>query len=137
MTKRLAAITGGGSGIGEAAARKLASDGFDIAVMDIDLAKAEAVARELTTLGHDALSVQVDVREPQSVLAAFAAIENWRKPADVLVSSAGVLRVAALLDCDLSDFRLTMDVNVIGTFLCAQRAGWSPKDMVVLSTWRR
>ncbi len=119
--RRVAAITGAGSGIGEATAHRLSADGFDVALLDIDPARAESVARTVTDLGGSALSVQVDVTSSESIEAAFASIEAWRKAPDVLVNSAGIMNVASVSQCSLADFKTVMDVNVTGTFLCAQR----------------
>lgn len=120
--RRVAAVTGAGSGIGEAAAHRLSMDGFDVAVLDINLARAETVARAVTDRNGSALPICVDVTKSESVEDAFAAIEAWRKAPDVLVNSAGIISIASVVDCALDDFKAVMDVNVTGTFLCAQRA---------------
>lgn len=120
--RRVAVITGGGSGIGEAAALRLSSDGFETAILDIDRTRAEVVAKKVSGSGGSALSVQVDVTSSESVEAAFAAVETWRGAAAVLVNSAGIMTVAAASECSAIDFRSVMDVNVTGTFLCSQRA---------------
>jgi NAD(P)-dependent dehydrogenase (short-subunit alcohol dehydrogenase family) len=120
--RRVAAITGGGSGIGEATAYRLSTDGFDVAILDISRARAEAVARKVMDRDGSALPVFVDVTDSDSVEAAFAAVEAWRKSPDVLVNSAGIMTVASVVDCALEDFRNVMDINVTGSFLCAQRA---------------
>ena len=120
--RRVAAITGAGSGIGEATAYRLSTDGFEIAVLDIDKARAETVARAIMDRKGSALAVQVDVARPDSVEDAFASIEAWRKAPDVLVNSAGILSISSIGDCTLADFKAAMDINVTGTFLCAQRA---------------
>jgi NAD(P)-dependent dehydrogenase (short-subunit alcohol dehydrogenase family) len=119
---RLAVITGGGSGIGEATAYRLSIDGFDVAILDIDKAKAETVARTVTDRNGSAFPAWVDVTNSRSIEDAFAAVETWRKVPDVLVNSAGIMRVSSVIDCTLIDFRTVMDVNVTGAFLCAQRA---------------
>lgn len=126
--RRLAVITGAGSGIGEATAYRLSTDGFDVAILDIDEAKAEAVARTVMDRNGSAFPVRVDVTNSESIEDAFAAIEAWRKAPDVLVNSAGIMRVASVVGCTLADFRTVMDVNVTGAFLCAQRAA---KGMLV------
>ena len=119
---RVAAITGAGSGIGEATAYKLSVDGFDVVILDIDMAKAESVAQNVIDRGGSALPLRVDVRSIESVEAAFEAIESWRKSPTVLVNSAGILKVVPVMDCTPVDFQTVMQVNVTGAFLCAQRA---------------
>ena len=126
--RRLAVITGAGSGIGEATAYRLSIDGFDVAILDIDKVKAETVARTVTDRNGSAFPVCVDVTNSGSIEDAFAAIEAWRKAPDVLVNSAGIMKVSSIVDCALTDFRTVMDVNVTGAFLCAQRAA---KGMLV------
>jgi hypothetical protein len=69
LAGRVAAVTGGGSGIGAALARACADAGMDVAVADIEAAKAEAVAGELRARGRRALAAVVDVRRPESVQA--------------------------------------------------------------------
>lgn len=119
---RVAAITGAGSGIGEATAYRLSADGFDVVILDIDRNRAEAVTRGVIDRNGSALPLCVDVTSRDSVEEAFAEIEAWRKAPDVLVNSAGIMTIASVIDCALTDFRTVMDVNVTGTFLCAQRA---------------
>lgn len=122
---RIAAITGGGSGIGEATACCLAEAGFEIALFDNDLSKARAVAQRISDRGGSALPVCVDVTDFDSVEQAFATVEKWRKPVDALINSAGIMKVASVLECRLDDFQTVMQVNVTGVFLCAQRAAKS------------
>ncbi len=125
QTRRIAAITGAGSGIGEATAYLLSNSGFDIAVLDIDLNKARVVAQRICDSGGSALPVWVDVTDFDSVEQAFATIESWRKPVDALINSAGIMKVASVLECRLADFQTVMKINVTGVFLCAQRAAKS------------
>ena len=120
--KRVAAITGAGSGIGEATAYRLSSDGFDVVLLDINPAKVEAVARTVNDRGGCALPLELDVTSSDSVEAAFGAIERWRKTPDVLVNSAGIMKVVSVMDCTPIDFQTVMQVNVTGSFLCSQRA---------------
>jgi len=120
--RRVAAITGGGSGIGEATSRRLSADGFDVAILDIDITRAESVVCDVIDLGGSALPIRVDVTSSESINLAFAAIHSWRKAPDVWVNSAGIINIAPVTQCSLDDFRNVMEVNVTGTFLCAQRA---------------
>jgi len=120
--RRVAAITGAGSGIGEATAHRLSAEGYDVAILDVDQARAERAARNNTDLSASALPIQVNVTSKESIDAAFLAIEGWRKAVDVLVNSAGIINVSSVTECSPDDFRRVMEVNVTGTFLCAQRA---------------
>ena len=122
QTQRIAAITGAGSGIGEATAYLLSNSGFDIAVLDIDMNKARVVAQRICDSGGSALPVSVDVTDSDSVEQAFATVESWRKPVDALINSAGIMKVASALECRLDDFQTVMQFNVTGVLLCAQRA---------------
>lgn len=121
---RIAAITGGGSGIGEAVVHRLAQAGCRVAILDIQIEKAKALAEQLNAQRADcALAVSLDVSDVQSVDAAFRAIEShWNAGVDVLVNSAGIMPVASVLECPPEMFRKAMDVNVVGTFACSQRA---------------
>lgn len=76
---RVAAITGAGSGIGEATAYKLAMDGFDVVILDIDMAKAETVAQNVIDRGGSALPLRVDVTRIESIEGAFGAIRKLAK----------------------------------------------------------
>ncbi|QNP50318.1 SDR family NAD(P)-dependent oxidoreductase [Diaphorobacter aerolatus] len=123
-TDKVAAITGGGSGIGAAVAEQLAQAGYRVAVLDIQIDNARAVAQRLHAQRPDgAVALAIDVSSPQSVDEAFGALEqHFGKAADVLVNSAGIMPVAAVMECSWEMFRKAMDVNVGGTFLCSQRA---------------
>ncbi|MPM91194.1 3-oxoacyl-[acyl-carrier-protein] reductase FabG [bioreactor metagenome] len=122
--QRVAAVTGGGSGIGAAVAAQLVAAGMRVAVLDIQIEQARAVAQALNAQRNgSALAVALDVTSETSVDAAFTALEQWAgRHAEVLVNSAGIMHVAPVLECRVEDFRRVMDVNVGGTFLCSQRA---------------
>lgn len=121
---RIAAVTGGGSGIGAEVAAQLHAQGHRVAVLDIQVDNARAVSEKLNAQRpSSAVAVSIDVSDPQSVDAAFGAIEqHWGTGTDVLVNSAGIMPVASVLECSYDMFRKAMDVNVGGTFLCSQRA---------------
>lgn len=111
-------ITGGASGLGLGAARRLVTGGGSVVVLDIDESAGLDVSREL---GESARFIPCDVRDPESVsVAVEGAVEAFDK-IDILVNAAGVApaqrlvgRDGQLFDLDL--FRFVIDVNLIGMF---------------------
>jgi len=122
---RVAVVTGGGSGIGEAAARRLAVAGYAVAVLDIDAAKAEKVAESIAADGGIAEAWLADVTDANTVEAAAAAIQSSLGAAiEILVNSAGVLQHATrVLDMSLADADRIMRINYLGTVACCQTFG--------------
>jgi NAD(P)-dependent dehydrogenase (short-subunit alcohol dehydrogenase family) len=124
---KLALITGGGSGIGEAVATAFAQAGA--AVVVADKANAKAVADKINASGGRALAVAMDVTDPESVDRAFTAAQRWHGQAvDILINSAGIMGVHPLLDYPPELFRTVLEVNVVGSFICAQRAAKGMAD---------
>ncbi len=110
MTARTVLVTGGGSGIGEAVARRAAQDGFRVVVADRDQAAAERVAGEVGG-------------EPWVVdLADTRALEDLRLECDVLVNNAGVQRVAPIHEQVPDDFRLIHRLMLESPFLLVRAA---------------
>ena len=104
-------VTGGASGIGAAAARRMTADGARVAILDIDTTKAEAVAREI-----DGRSFAADVRELAAVNAAMEAAASWLGGLDVLVNNAGVGNFQLLDDHAPEIWRKVLDVNLTGAY---------------------
>lgn len=107
MTQRVAVVTGASSGIGAAAARALAADGWHVVVGARRLDRLETLAAEI---GGTALAL--DVTDDASVQAFTAAIERC----DLLVNNAGgAVGTTPLAEADLDEWRWMYDVNVLGT----------------------
>jgi 2-hydroxycyclohexanecarboxyl-CoA dehydrogenase len=128
---RVAAVTGGASGIGEACCRHLAAAGHRVAVLDLDAGKAERVAKDLEAAGHTAVAVAVDVADRDAVHRAFDEVRAALGPTEILVTSAGLCLFTPLEDIRPDDFHRTMDVNLGGTLYAVQavipemvEAGW-------------
>ena len=115
---RVAVVTGSGSGLGAAAARRLAAEGAHVIVADIDDAAAEQVAREITDAGSDAESSVVDVTHEGEVAAMFEAIVEQHGRVDVLVCSAAVETRASAVETTDAMWRHVLDVNLKGPVLC-------------------
>jgi len=119
----IALVTGGGTGIGRAAALALAGAGFDVALAGRRLDPLEATAREIEALGRAALAVTCDVSDPAQVDALFAQVTARFGRLDLLFNNAGVGAPPVLLeDLPFEDWRKVVSVNLDGMFLCMQRA---------------
>jgi NAD(P)-dependent dehydrogenase (short-subunit alcohol dehydrogenase family) len=114
--KRVAVITGGSSGIGEATARRLAKDGCAIAVLDMNRTGGEAVAKSLSGRFYEC-----DVSDAKAVDATAARIEKDLGAADVLVTSAGLIPNAeSIMDMDMAAHDRMWQVNYNGTVHCCR-----------------
>jgi NAD(P)-dependent dehydrogenase (short-subunit alcohol dehydrogenase family) len=121
---RHAVITGGGGGIGGAAAIEMAALGAEVTVLDLQLDLAEGVVDRIRESGGTATPAQVDVSDPDAVVAAFAGLG---RPADILVNTAGVITYTTVLEQDIADLDRLLAINLRGTFLCLQEGA---KQMV-------
>jgi len=120
---RFALVTGGGRGIGRAAALALAGAGWHVAVAGRSAAPLAAVAREIERLGRRALAHACDVVDPASVDGLYASVEGAFGRLDLLFNNAGVSAPAVAFEAlTFEQWRAVVDVNLTGAFLCAQRA---------------
>ena len=110
---RAALVTGGGSGIGAAAARRLAAEGAQVIIGDVNLDGARAVAAEI-----DAVAIELDVTDVAGVHAAVAAASADVAPIDVLVNNAGTDRFGFFVDTDEELWDLVLGVNLKGVMAC-------------------
>ncbi|MDH4171967.1 MAG: SDR family NAD(P)-dependent oxidoreductase, partial [Acidimicrobiia bacterium] len=119
---RVAVVTGGGSGIGEAIAVRLARDGAAVGVLDLDADAANAVAGTITASGGRAVGVVVDVSDRSAVEAAFAAVRERLGPVAVLVNNAGRDGFRRFVNISEDEWNGIIAVNLTGTFHCTQVA---------------
>lgn len=109
-----AVVTGAGAGLGASIADRLASEGYAVALLDQDGDAASRRAEELT----GASAFQVDVSNPEQVADVFSRIGA----VDLLVNNAGIARFGPLLEQSPADMQAVINVNLMGTALCAQQA---------------
>jgi NAD(P)-dependent dehydrogenase (short-subunit alcohol dehydrogenase family) len=123
LTGRVAIVTGAGRGLGRAHALALARNGARVLINDLDGTAAEEVRREIEANGSEAFSSRANVQRSVEVEAMVAAaLERWGQ-VDILVNNAGILRDKTFAKLDLEDFRLVLDVHVMGSVNCT-RAIW-------------
>ncbi len=117
---KVALVTGAGSGIGRAIARRLAEEGCDVAIFDIDREGAEEVAGLVRDAGRRAVAEVADVSDLAQVNDSVGACLNALGKIDILVNNAGIARISTLLEMSPADWRDTFRVNVDGVFHCCK-----------------
>ncbi len=132
LKNRVAIVTGAGGGLGRAHALLLARRGARIVVNDLggavsgtggSLSAAESVANEIIAAGGEAIANGASVAEQGQVEAMVeAAMQRWGR-VDILVNNAGILRDKSFSKMDMADFRLVIDVHLMGAAYCT-KAVW-------------
>ncbi len=117
---RTAIVTGAARGIGAATARRLAKDGYAVAVVDLDESACEVVAASIREAGGSALGVGIDVTDGEQVAAGVARIADELGAPVVLVNNAGIIRDNLLFKMSESDWDSVINVHLRGAFLMAK-----------------
>ncbi len=120
---RIAIVTGAGAGLGRAHAHYLASKGAKVVVNDVSAEAAARVAAELVAEGFEALAIGASVTDEAQVEDMVRQTLNLWGGVDILVNNAGILRDKSFAKMSLDDFRLVMDVHVMGAAICT-KAVW-------------
>ncbi len=126
-------MTGGARGIGAATARRLARDGFSLAVIDLDEAACGPVVDEITGSGALAIAVGADVTSETEVTSAVQRIVRELGPPTVLVNNAGILRDNLLFRMTVDDWDSVMSVHLRGAFLMTREI----QSHMVAARWGR
>jgi NAD(P)-dependent dehydrogenase (short-subunit alcohol dehydrogenase family) len=122
-TDKFALITGGGLGVGKASALALARAGWNVALAGRRLDPLAAAAREIEAMGRRSFAHSCDVGDPDAVAALFAAVEKEFGRLDLLFNNAGVNAPGVPMeDLTYAQWKMVVDANLTGAFLCAQGA---------------
>ncbi|MGI6209252.1 MAG: sorbitol-6-phosphate dehydrogenase [Anaerolineae bacterium] len=124
-----AVVTGAAQGLGEAIARRLAREGANVILGDLNVARAEKAAREIERqYGTRAIAVHMDVTDENSVREVVNRAVSEFGRLDIMVSNAGILQAFDITDFPTDTWRKVIDVNLTGYFICAREAGRVMKD---------
>ena len=123
LTGRVAIVTGAGGGLGRAHAMYLACQGARVVVNDVTQDAAERVVSEIVAAGFEAVAIPASVTDAAAIAAMVRQThETWGR-LDILVNNAGILRDKSFAKMSLDDFRLVMEVHVMGAVVCT-KAVW-------------
>ena len=120
---RVAIVTGSGGGLGRAHVRYLARKGARVVVNDLSQETADAVAAEIVAAGGEVLAIAGSVTDERAVASLVErTVREWGR-VDILVNNAGILRDRSFAKMSLDDFRLVVDVHLMGAVICT-KAVW-------------
>ncbi len=122
LAGKVAIVTGGGSGIGEAIALRYAREGAKVAVVDMNEANAEKVAKAIARRGGQAVAIRADVTKSAEIAVMVEATVRRFKRLDVLVNNAGSRCVKPFLEHTEAEWDTMIAVNLSAPFLCAKAA---------------
>ncbi|OHY45159.1 sorbitol-6-phosphate dehydrogenase [Enterobacter roggenkampii] len=119
---QVAVVIGGGQTLGAYLCKGLAEAGYKVAVADLNVGNADAVAADINQAHGEgsASGFQVDATNEESVIALARAVDETFSGANLLVYSAGIAKAAPITQFALNDFNLSVQVNLVGYFLCAR-----------------
>lgn len=120
LSDKVAIVTGGARGIGRAISLRLAAEGADVAIVDVDLEGAKATAGEVEALGRRALPLKVDVTNAGEVAEMVRRTDAELGAIDILVNNAGIQYIATLLETTEEQWERIFAVNVRASWLCAK-----------------
>ncbi len=122
LSRRVAMVTGGGDGIGRAAAIALASMGAAVGIQDVNPDRVERVADAIRAAGGEAMTWTGDMSNRFQVAAFIEAVRDAFDRLDILVNAASVEKRGPLLTLDEYDWRRVIEINLTGAFFCTQLA---------------
>src|SRR5690625_1066551 len=120
LDEKVSIITGGTSGIGEAAVHEFVKEGASVVIADIDRAKGAKMKQELSYAGVDVLFVETDIKKEEHVINVVNETVEKFGNLDVLFNNAGIVNHALGHEMEFSEWRRAMSINIDGVFLMAK-----------------
>jgi D-sorbitol dehydrogenase (acceptor) len=122
LKDKVAIVTGGGSGIGQAISLRYGAEGASVVVADVNVENAKKVADEITSANGTALGIAIDVRKKDQVQTMVDTTVRHFGSLDILVNNAGTGKILPFFDTTEEDWDLMFDVNCKGVLFCSQVA---------------
>ena len=122
LNGKVVLVTGSRRGMGKADAKILAERGAKVVITDLDLGECQKVVEEIKSSGGEALAIQMDVSNQSEVNQTIDKIISKFGRLDILVNNAGIYSPKPFLELTEEEWDKTIDINLKGQFLCAQRA---------------
>jgi 3-oxoacyl-[acyl-carrier protein] reductase len=123
ISGKVAIVTGGGRGHGEAISLAMAKEKAIVVVADINGESAEKVQKEIASIGGEAMAFQVDIRQAHQVEKMMVETEKQFGQIDILINNAcAPIRRIPFMELELSEWINVIEVNLTGTFICSQEA---------------
>jgi len=120
LNGKVALVTGGAQGIGRGVALSFAQKGASVAVVDINLEKAEKVAKDINILGQRALAVKTDISNREEVDKMASAVLDEFDKVDIVFNNAGIARDKMILKMTEEQWDAVIGVHLVGAFNCTQ-----------------
>lgn len=118
--QKVAVVSGGGSGIGQACVMTLVNDGFKVAVVDVDIDAAKRTVASLNS--NEAQAFSIDISNSSSVSEGFKEIWGWHERIDVLVNNAGIVFQKMIVELSDEEWGHVIQTNLTGAFYMARAA---------------
>ena len=120
FSDKVALVTGGGRGIGQAIVLRLAQEGANVAVLDINEGNARETADMIRNLGRQAVAIQTDVSDADAVQRAVNTAIETLGDLHILVNNAGITRDMLIIKMKDEDWKKVIDVNLTSAFFCSK-----------------
>jgi NAD(P)-dependent dehydrogenase (short-subunit alcohol dehydrogenase family) len=123
LTGKIAVVTGGNAGLGEAFARALSEAGAHVVVAARTRERNQSMVKSITDAGGQAMAIDLDVTRPEQVKRMVVEVTEHFGPIDILVNNAGVCYHRPALEVPADEWLQVFDVNVHGLWYCAREVG--------------
>ena len=121
LNGKVAVVTGGGSGIGEAIARRFGQEGASVAILDLNTENADKVAAEIESAGGKAKAFACNVADSANVKEVFKAVEKEFGGVTTLVNNAGIAHIGKVHETEPEDLDKIYNVKLSDMFLALQK----------------